>query len=82
MAQNFTTKFGEIDLIFLDEEMLVFTEVKSRKGSEKGRPDEAVTPYKLKQIMRVANYFMQSNESLPSHGRIDVVTVEFSTTPP
>lgn len=82
ITQNYRTNFGEIDLIFQDNDQLIFVEVKTRTRVEQGMPEEAVNAHKLRQITRVAEHFMQQHQQLPQSGRIDVVSVEATHTPP
>lgn len=74
LEKNYRRKTGEIDLIALDEEYLVFIEVKFRKDDRKGEPQEAVTPQKQKRIWRTAQYYITEkklSEDIPC--RFDVV---------
>lgn len=75
LAHNFTTPFGEIDLIFHFHHELVFVEVKAKSSHKLGRPEEMVTATKLAKITRVADYFMQTHPKLPQSGRIEVVAI-------
>ncbi|OGM12433.1 YraN family protein [Candidatus Woesebacteria bacterium RBG_16_34_12] len=74
--RNFRTKFGEIDIIAVDKDTLVFIEVKTRWGKKYGSPEEAVTPRKITKIKRVAEIFINKNKNLPKKLRIDVVAIE------
>jgi putative endonuclease len=47
IEQNYTTKLGEIDLIAIDVDTLVFVEVKTRWSKKFGNPEEAVNLRKL-----------------------------------
>ena len=76
IERNFTTKLGEIDIIAREGECLVFIEVKTRWSKKFGLPEEAVTPWKLAKIRRVAQYFMLSHSHLPQKARIEVVAIE------
>lgn len=74
LASNFFTRFGEIDLIARDEEVLVFIEVKYRKDLQSGSPLEAVDIRKIRNICKAARYYMYINhlpEDTPC--RFDVV---------
>ena len=55
--RNFRCRQGEIDIIARQNGCLVFVEVKYRKTVVKGRPEEAVTPAKMRTICRVADYY-------------------------
>ncbi|TSC53980.1 MAG: putative endonuclease, partial [Microgenomates group bacterium LiPW_16] len=73
LTRNFRSKFGEIDIIGLDGKILVFIEVKTRWSKKFGPPEEAVTPWKLKSIIKTAYYFKMLHPELPESLRIDVV---------
>lgn len=75
ITRNFKTRNGEIDLIALYRNTLIFVEVKTRWGTPFGRPEEAVTPWKLKHLIRAAEYFKLLHAKLPQAMRIDVVAV-------
>ncbi len=60
-ATNFRCKTGEIDLIFVDGETLVFVEVRYRKNSDRGSPLETVTSAKQAKLRRTAQFFLQQN---------------------
>ena len=49
IESNFYTRYGEIDLIFTDEDekILVFVEVRYRKNTEFGEPLETIDRRKL-----------------------------------
>ncbi len=57
LKRNFKSKLGEIDLIAIDEETLVFVEVKTRWSKKYGKPEEAVTPKKLERIKRIGQLY-------------------------
>ena len=57
IKQNFRCRQGEIDLIARHKEYLVFAEVKYRKDSAMGSPEEAVGLRKQKTICRVADFY-------------------------
>jgi putative endonuclease len=75
IAQNVHSRYGEIDLIFVDHGQLVFVEVKQRKTGSQVDPASSITAAKLDKILLTANYFMLKNPSLPQFGRIDAVMV-------
>jgi len=54
----FRCKIGEIDIIALDNDILVFLEVKTRRSNRFGSPLESVTPKKQRQIIKVAQFFL------------------------
>ncbi len=74
---NYTFLKGEIDIIAIDNDELVFVEVKSRGNLDLGDPVEAVTPSKVKQIKKVAEFYLYEKNIDNVYGRFDVVTVLF-----
>lgn len=73
--KNFRCKVGEIDIIAVQNGVLVFVEVKTRKSSKYGLPEEAVTPRKIYKIKRTADWYLSQNPNLPKKHRIDVVSI-------
>ncbi len=69
---NYSTRFGEVDLIMRDKGMLVFVEVKTKKGLKWGSPEEMFTRNKYERVKRMASVYLQGKE-VPC--RIDMVAV-------
>ncbi len=81
IARNVRTREGEIDLIAQDGEMLAFVEVKTRRGTKYGAPEEAITPRKQLQLVRLAEAFVSSEPGFANRDwRIDVVAIELDRT--
>ncbi len=76
VSQNYRTSLGEIDLIALEGEALVFIEVKTRTGYDFGLPQEAVDFKKQSKITRVALSYLSDLKSAPALCRFDVVAVK------
>lgn len=88
VERNYKTKFAEIDIIAEKYGTLHFIEVKtfSREnisqesslgnGFESGeyRPEELVTPQKLKKIQKAADFYMFSREK-EQEAQIDVIAI-------
>ena len=58
LEENFRCRQGEIDLIAMEGNVLVFIEVKYRSSLRSGDPAEAVDGKKRARIIRCAEYFM------------------------
>src|SRR5688572_20069595 len=52
-------RFPELDIVALDGDRIVFVEVKTRRGTRKGRPADAVTPAKQRQIAKAALSYLK-----------------------
>ena len=77
LEMNFKAKrYGEIDIVALDEKVLVFVEVKTRKTYEYGRPEEAFTKRKLALVARTGQYYKLVNPNTPELVRVDAVAVD------
>ena len=76
LERNFRYRQGEIDMIALDREYLVFLEVKYRKDDRMGTGAEAVGPVKQRRIVRCAQYYlMRHSEYASAPCRFDVISV-------
>lgn len=75
IAQNWQSRLGEIDIIAEDKETLVFIEVKTRRTASYGLPQEAVTHYKQKQIIKTALGYLKSKRFINRDIRFDVVSI-------
>ena len=80
LERNFSTKFGEIDLIAREKNTLVFVEVKTRSSEEFGRPFDAVDQKKRRLIIRGAMKWLHLLGMPDITFRFDVV--EVLTAPP
>lgn len=76
IGRNFHSRVGEIDIIALEGNTLVFIEVKTRWSKKFGSPQEAVTPRKLHSIAKTANYYKILHPNLPDEMRIDVLAIK------
>ena len=77
IESNFYTRYGEIDLIFTDEEekTLVFVEVRYRKNSEFGEPLETIDGKKLEKIMISSQIYIK-NIKWKQNVRYDVIGIK------
>ncbi len=58
LERNFRSRRGEIDIVALDGDTLVFAEVKYRTTNVMGYPQEAVTAAKQRTIMNTARVYL------------------------
>ncbi|WP_044407047.1 YraN family protein [Thiomicrospira microaerophila] len=58
IAQNFFCKGGEIDLVALEQQTLVFIEVKYRQTNQHGEASEFINTKKLQRLYRCAQVFL------------------------
>ena len=78
IARNFSCKSGEIDLIFKDQEHLVFVEVRFRKNNLFGGAAASVTLAKQQKLQRAASYYLNRWQPPPAC-RFDVLAMTLDT---
>ncbi|MDR0977496.1 MAG: YraN family protein [Endomicrobium sp.] len=71
---NFKTQFGEIDIVAKQYRTIVFIEVKYRKSSFRGTPQESVTDRKQKKIIKSAIVYLKE-KNIKNNVRFDVASV-------
>ena len=74
VGMNFSTRFGEIDLIAESRSHIVFVEVKSRKDARFAQAREYVTPSKQRKLAATAALWLAKN-STEKPARFDVIEV-------
>jgi putative endonuclease len=72
LHRGYRTHHGEIDLIALEDNVVVFVEVKARR---RGVPAEAVTPEKQRRVTLAALHFLKKHRLLDQRSRFDVVAI-------
>lgn len=70
VERNWRCPSGEIDIVALDADSLVLCEVKTRRSTSKGTPEEAVTAAKRRRYAKLAGAYVQ-------HAGLDCVNVRF-----
>lgn len=82
MERNYRFEHAEIDLVCFEPAeryeaggMIVFVEVKARKGSGFGLPEEAISLAKRKNLTHAAQAFLYEHHLEGSPCRFDVVSV-------
>jgi putative endonuclease len=74
LAVNYRLHPYEVDIIAEDGDFIVFIEVKSRQTDEYGHPVEFITGKKEKNLLHVADYYLQYKKP-GREGRFDVITI-------
>jgi len=75
LARNYVTPLGEIDLIARQGKTLVIVEVKTRKSTRFGSPQESVSVTKQNRLRRLADYYLKDKRLTGAPVRFDVVAV-------
>lgn len=61
VAQNYSCRFGEIDLIMLHENMLVFVEVRLRSNERFASAGDSIHYHKQQKLVRAAQFYLQQH---------------------
>lgn len=76
LATRYRTRYGEIDIVARDDDVLVFVEVKARQSSQCGTAAESVTVWKQRRIIAMARDYLGrlNRDDIPC--RFDVVAID------
>jgi putative endonuclease len=72
---NYRNRFGEIDIIAKEGEVIFFVEVKTRTSDHYGDGLEAITASKRRTLIKLALSYLQDRDLLDENARFDVVAV-------
>jgi putative endonuclease len=76
LAQNWRCRLGELDLVMLDSDTVVFVEVRYRRYSAWGGAAESVDARKREKLSRAAQHFLQQESRWARHPcRFDVIAI-------
>jgi putative endonuclease len=79
LERNYRCAHGEVDIVCRDNERLAFVEVRARRGTAYGTPEESVTASKQARLATVARDYLQARGHSDVDWGIDVVAVQFAT---
>lgn len=72
---NYRCPIGEIDIVAREKGELVFVEVKTRKSSALGYPEQAVGTAKQKKMSQLALWYLRDKKVGDAPVRFDVVAI-------
>lgn len=76
--RNWRCAEGELDIIAERENVLVFVEVRTRRGNRFGTPEDSITPAKRAHLIAAAQSYLEAHSMQDRDWRIDVAAVEMS----
>ena len=77
LARNWSCPLGELDIVALNEECLVFVEVRSTEREQPERPAASVDAAKQRRLTNLALRFLQQHRLLDRPTRFDVLIVSW-----
>lgn len=78
LEKNFSTRYGEVDIIARKGRTIAFVEVKARARADRILPGDAVNPQKQKRIIRAAKEYLSRHHMDDADVRFDVAQVVFT----
>ena len=75
IERNWKGKSGEVDLIARDDDALVFIEVKTRRATDKGHPEEAIDAAKQKRYIKLAGEYLAKLDDAEVEVRFDAISI-------
>jgi len=78
IARNYWYQKAEVDIISSCEDMIIFTEVKTRSTDRYGYPEEAVSDKKKEKLREAMDhYLIESN--IKEESRFDIISIVINT---
>ncbi len=78
IERNFRKGYGEIDIITIKDNVLIFVEVKTRTSSLYGGAIEAIAYHKIKSLIKTAQFYKMLHPKFPEALRIDAVLIDLN----
>jgi len=75
LTTNYRCQWGEVDIIARDVAELVFVEVRTRRSTAYGTPEESLTPAKVRRLLATAQDYLQNHADNEASWRIDLVCI-------
>ena len=72
---NYRCRWGEVDIVARDGDELVFVEVRTRRDTEYGTPEESITAAKAQRLVATAQEYLQCHGGEDLDWRIDLVSI-------
>ncbi len=80
VCTNYVSRYGEIDIVALKDGRVAFVEVKTRRNSTYGKPEESLTHTKALKLTRAAYAFLQTEQSYSNlDWGIDLMAIELNS---
>jgi len=75
VTTKYRCAYGEVDIVAMDGEELVFVEVKTRRPGSFGTAEESVSAHKLRRLMATCQNYPQKSGQEAINWRVDLVSV-------
>ena len=75
VERGYANRYGEIDIVAVQQRTVVFVEVKTRRGAEWHAPLDAVTLDKQQKLSRISLSYLKHHDLLDCSTRFDVIGI-------
>ena len=75
LATNYRCRWGEVDIVARDGEELVFVEVRTRRSTGYGAPEESLTAAKIRRLLATCRRYLQQYSNAETGWRIDLICI-------
>ncbi|WP_457644226.1 YraN family protein [Persephonella sp.] len=75
IERNFRSKFGEIDIIAENDELIVIVEVRSKTCFDYGYPEETVDHKKIKKLIKTTQIYLSRKNLSNKQVRFDIISI-------
>lgn len=82
IERNHRARNTELDIITVHNNTLIFIEVKTRSSNKFGTPFEQIAFFKLKSLIKAAQFYKLTHKNLPDLMRIDAISVQYASDSP
>lgn len=79
ISRNYYSNYGELDLVCIKDNTIVFVEVKTRRNDENGYANQSVNWKKQANIRKTAVKFINANNLYNFNYRFDIVECYWQT---
>jgi putative endonuclease len=77
LERNFSCRFGEIDIVAKEKDVIVFVEVRTKNNTEFGFPEETVLQNKKTRLFKTAQFYLCQKKLTEIPCRFDMVSIIF-----
>ena len=75
LETNYRCRWGEVDIVAQEGDDLVFVEVRTRRGTQYGTPEESITAAKARRLVATAQEYLQEHDQDHAGWRIDLIAI-------
>jgi putative endonuclease len=79
IEKNYNSRLGEIDIVAKEDESIAFVEVKTRRSTDFGLPEEALSYDKRRRLSKLALGYLAHRRIKDTNCRFDVVSILMDT---